>query len=41
LLSHGVLKPAGKTYPCLALTKEDLALVAAAFAAATDTLRTA
>jgi glutamate-1-semialdehyde 2,1-aminomutase len=27
LLSHGVLKPAGKTYPCLALTEDDLAQV--------------
>jgi glutamate-1-semialdehyde 2,1-aminomutase len=31
LLSRGVLKPAGKTYPCLALTEDDLAHVDAAF----------
>jgi glutamate-1-semialdehyde 2,1-aminomutase len=37
LLSPGVLKPAGKTYPCLALTTEDLARVDAAFHAAAVT----
>jgi glutamate-1-semialdehyde 2,1-aminomutase len=38
LLTNGVLKPAGKTYPCLALTDEDLNLVEAAFRSAADTV---
>ena len=38
LLAYGVLKPAGKTYPCLALTDDDLALVDGAFSASADAL---
>lgn len=38
LLSRGVLKPAGKTYPCLALTDDDIAFVDAAFHSAADAI---
>ncbi len=41
LLAQGVLKPAGKTYPCLALTDDDLAAVDAGIAAAADRIASA
>lgn len=38
LRAHGIFKPAGKTYPCLALSDDDLALTEQAFQAAAAAL---